>query len=228
MLAARVLAQAAGPGIECGGEFAYIDADWSSKRLRKWKHYGIIMAFQAYRSLPSKEAPRMQQKQKTEQQRQQQRAIAITVAIGIVFILLVILFVSRYACGGVEQGTARIACFRDMAIIIIMFETFVAIMLIAVMVVLVAMLTMTVQEKVVPILASAQDTAKRVETTTNFVSDTVVTPIIRVSEIVSGVQGFLKAVFKRPQHAPAVTKEGPQEGVNEDVKGKEGGNNSNE
>ena len=130
-------------------------------------------------------------------QAQQKRAIGITVAIGIVLILLVIVFVSRYACGGVEQGSARIACFRDMAIIILMFETFVAILLVAVMVVLVAMLTMTVQQEVVPILNSAQQTVKTVETTTTFVSDTVVTPIIRVHQTVAGVKGFLIALFAK-------------------------------
>ncbi len=83
---------------------------------------------------------------------------------------------------------------RDLAIVFLAIEAFVVTLLLAVMGVLLARLINMLRHEIEPVLASLQETAHTVRGTTTFVSDSFVSPLIRLSSLFSGVGGTLRAL----------------------------------
>jgi hypothetical protein len=130
---------------------------------------------------------------KDQRQQQLRRAAVVTIVVGLIFI--VTLGIVTHSLCGATDGMERVSCVRDMAIIIVMLESMIALLLLAVVAVVSTMLAQTIATDLMPILESARQTAATVETTTSFVGETVVTPIIRVHQMVSGTKGFFAALF---------------------------------
>jgi hypothetical protein len=121
------------------------------------------------------------------------RALAV-----IVLVLVGVLIFGVYsACGPAGSTPLQLACVRDIAIIILVLETFVVTLLLALIVVLFGWLVTTVQDEIKPILMSAQQTVNTVQGTTRFVADTVVSPIISLAGMGAGVRSTLLALLSR-------------------------------
>ncbi len=91
---------------------------------------------------------------------------------------------------------------RDLAIIFLAMAGMVATLLLAVVVVLLWRLLRVIQREITPVLTNLQQTANTVRGTTEFVSDSFVTPLIRISSLFSGVGGTFRAfasTFKRKE-----------------------------
>jgi hypothetical protein len=82
---------------------------------------------------------------------------------------------------------------RDLAIVFLAVAAFLVTLLLAVLVVLLWRLIRVIQREIRPVLSNLQQTANTVRGTTEFVSDSFVSPLIRFSSFFSGVGGTVKA-----------------------------------
>ena len=84
---------------------------------------------------------------------------------------------------------------RDIAIVLLAIESLVIGVLLAVMLTQLCALIKMLREEVEPLLDSAGQTARRVQGTVGVVTDTVVTPLVRVSSVVAGVRETLSTLL---------------------------------
>ena len=83
---------------------------------------------------------------------------------------------------------------RDIAVIILAFETLVVIFFLGVVTVLLIYVILTLEREIKPVLNATSETVHTVRGTTTFVSDTVVSPIMRAASIVGAVKGAAQAI----------------------------------
>jgi hypothetical protein len=85
---------------------------------------------------------------------------------------------------------------RDIAIIIVAFESIVIGILMTILVIQIIRLVRLLREEILPIINSTQETVGTVRGTAEFVSEHVVQPVVKVNSYAAGVRrGF--AVFTR-------------------------------
>lgn len=123
-----------------------------------------------------------------------QKTWAKVIAVGVVIVLL-----AAFGFGGyqlfVHPTWAQVL--RDIFIILMAVESLAIGILLIVLIFQLINLTTLLREEVLPILNSTNDTVNTVKQTTTFVSDVVVSPLVKVASTVSAVQGGLRAVFGR-------------------------------
>jgi hypothetical protein len=88
------------------------------------------------------------------------------------------------------MGTAR-----DIAIIVVAFESIVIGALLAVLVIQVIRLVVLLRDEVLPIIRSTQDTVGTVRGTATFVSDHVVQPVVTVASYTAGARKAASTLF---------------------------------
>jgi len=128
--------------------------------------------------------------QEDREQRQWTKVVAVVVAVVVVAAL---------GFGGyqlfVHPTWAQVL--RDIFIILMAVQSLAIGILLIVLIVQIINLTQLLRDEVLPILNSTNETVDTVKQTTTFVSDVVVSPLIKAVSTVSAVQGGLKAVFRR-------------------------------
>ncbi len=92
---------------------------------------------------------------------------------------------------------SALASVRDLAIILLALESFVIGVVLVVLIWELRNLAKLLREEIKPILDSADETVRTVRGTTNFVSDTFVHPMIRVSGFASGIMQALRILARR-------------------------------
>ncbi|MBC7236705.1 MAG: hypothetical protein H5T69_12770 [Chloroflexi bacterium] len=75
---------------------------------------------------------------------------------------------------------------RDAAIVLLAIESIVIGVLLALMLIQIRKLVVLLRDEITPLLNSAQSTMRRVETTTTFVSESVVSPLIKLRSYTEG------------------------------------------
>lgn len=115
----------------------------------------------------------------------------------VVVILLVVALMGLALYGVCSPRDDGLQCLRDIAIIVLVLETFVVTILMALIVLLFGRLVSTVQNAVTPIMDSAKRTVDTVQGTTTFVSDTLVAPLIGMAGFGSAIKGTVGALFGR-------------------------------
>ncbi len=86
---------------------------------------------------------------------------------------------------------------RDLAIILLAVESLVVGVVLIVLVLEIRNLAKLLREEIKPILDSADETARTVRGTTVFVSENLVTPMVRASSFASGVAQALRILIRR-------------------------------
>ncbi len=86
---------------------------------------------------------------------------------------------------------------RDTFIILMAVESLAIGILLIVLIAQIINLTELLREEVLPILNSTNETVDTVKQTTTFVSDVVVSPLVKMVSTASAVQGGLRAIFRR-------------------------------
>ena len=86
---------------------------------------------------------------------------------------------------------------RDVAIIVLALESIIIGILLVVLIVQVQGLIRMLRQEVKPILDSVQETTNTVRGTTVFVSDTVLSPVMRVAGMVSALQRAAHVLTRR-------------------------------
>lgn len=124
--------------------------------------------------------------------------------VGVVLVILLtvaLLGLGLYgACGSNTTKTEVVGCVRDVAIVVLVLETFVVTLLLALIVLLFGRIISTIQDEIMPILHSAKHTVDTVQGTTTFVSDAFVAPLIGIAGFGSAIKGTVGALFNR-KHA---------------------------
>jgi len=101
------------------------------------------------------------------------------------------------------------ATLRDFAIIILALESIVVLFLLGVVIGLLWWLIQTVERKIIPILDSTSETVNTVRGTATFVSDTVVSPLIRAASYAAAIRRAAQVLAGWREGG---AEEGPEEG----------------
>ncbi len=92
---------------------------------------------------------------------------------------------------------AALSFVRDLAIVLVAVETLVIGIVLIILVLEIRSLARLLRDEIKPILHSADETVRTVRGTTTFVSDNLITPVVRVSSFASGVAQALRILVRR-------------------------------
>ncbi len=92
---------------------------------------------------------------------------------------------------------AALTFIRDLAIVLLALESLVVGIVLIILVLEVRNLIRLVRDEIKPILNSADETVRTVRGTTTFVSDNLITPVVRVSSFATGVTQALRILVRR-------------------------------
>jgi uncharacterized membrane protein len=107
--------------------------------------------------------------------------------IGIALIAVILLVIIGATIYGLVSYPTLTSVFRDISIIVLALVTVIIGVFLIILIFQLQSLTVLLRDEIKPILDSANDTANTVRGTTTFVSDAVVTPLIHVASLASGV-----------------------------------------
>jgi uncharacterized membrane protein YqjE len=120
--------------------------------------------------------------------------------IGILVVVVVLLVVMCYL---LFISPVQTAIIRDISVIILALESIVVLLLLGVVIGMLWWLIQTLERKITPILDTTNETVNNVSETVNtvrgtatFMSDTVVSPVIKVVSYASGVKRAIKTLTK--------------------------------
>ncbi len=120
----------------------------------------------------------------------QQRRIVITVAIaGVIFITLIVLAVIFLLRPGTPTETIR-----DIFIIFVALESLIVGAALIILIIQIASLINLLQNEVRPILSATNETVNTLRGTTEFLSENVVEPVIKLNSYLAGLQKLLNLV----------------------------------
>jgi hypothetical protein len=88
---------------------------------------------------------------------------------------------------------------RDLSIIVLAVETIVVQVILVLLLLEIRSLSKMLKENIYPILQSADETVRTVRGTSVFVSDNVVSPVVRISAFAAGVTEALRIIARRGQ-----------------------------
>ncbi|MFP4346143.1 MAG: hypothetical protein ACLFU8_15710 [Anaerolineales bacterium] len=130
-----------------------------------------------------------------EEQAQADKRVQLFI-IGGAILFLVVIVAAVVLMASFPQATEVV---RDIAIVFVAVETFLIGVAVIVLAVQVQLLVKVLREEIQPLLRSVNDTASTVRGTTEFMSDNLVSPVIKVAGFGAGVRqvaGDLVAVVK--------------------------------
>ncbi|NLF01040.1 MAG: hypothetical protein GX601_08685 [Anaerolineales bacterium] len=128
--------------------------------------------------------------------------IAGLLLIGLI-VLLVFMSIAAYQAAVTGQapsgGAVVVSLLRDAAIIFVAFETIIIGVLLVILTIQIQSLVTLLREEIQPMLQSANDTFATVRGTTQFLSQNMVSPVMKWSGYVAGVRRVLHEVTGLPK-----------------------------
>lgn len=94
---------------------------------------------------------------------------------------------------------SNIEILRDVSIIVLAVETIVVQVILILLLLEIRSLSKMLRENIYPILQSTDETVRTVRGTSVFVTDNVVTPVVRISSLAAGVSEALRVIARRGQ-----------------------------
>ncbi len=131
------------------------------------------------------QAPQVQEPAPTPEEQAQEDKRTQLYVIGGAVLLLVIIVAAVVLMASFPAATEIV---RDIAIVFVAVQTFLIGVAVIVLAVQVQLLVKVLREEIQPLLRSVNDTASTVRGTTEFVSDSMVSPIIKVAGFTAGVR----------------------------------------
>jgi hypothetical protein len=116
--------------------------------------------------------------------------------IGLVLIATVLVIAISLAGYGLAAHPRATAVLRDISIIVLALVTVVIGLFLVILIFQLQSLMALLRDEIKPLLDSANETASTVRGTTNFISDAVVTPMINVVSLASGVGQTLRTLAR--------------------------------
>ncbi|MBN1261409.1 MAG: hypothetical protein JXB35_12095 [Anaerolineae bacterium] len=150
------------------------------------KSVSVVTAEHAAREHTAAKAPPSQQTTEEQEKRIQLYIIGGAILILALLVTSIVLMANNAAVTEV---------IRDIAIVFVAVETFLIGMAALVLIVQIHTLTKVLREEIQPLLRSVTDTASTVRGTTEFVSENLVSPIIRVAGFAAAVRQVVGDLF---------------------------------
>jgi hypothetical protein len=123
--------------------------------------------------------------------------------IALIAILVVVIVLLAVMCYLLFTSPTQTAIIRDISVIVLALESIVVLLLLGVVIGMLWWLIHTLERKITPILDTANETVGNVSETVNtvrgtatFMSDTVVSPVIKVVSYASGVKRAVQTLTK--------------------------------
>ena len=123
--------------------------------------------------------------------------------IALIGILVVVIVLLVMMCYLLFISPTQTAIIRDISVIILALESIVVLLLLGVVIGMLWWLIQTLEKKITPILDTTNETVSNVSETVNtvrgtdtFMSDTVVSPVIKVVSYASGVKRAIQTLTK--------------------------------
>jgi hypothetical protein len=150
---------------------------------------------------PESVAPPAIERSPAEQKARRLLIISLTVA-GVFLVGLIVLLVflsidayhAAYSGAPPSPGSVVVGLLRDAAIIFVAFETLIIGVLLILLMVQVQSLVVLLRDEIRPMLEAANETLATVRGTTQFVSHSVVTPVMKWSGYLAGLQAILREI----------------------------------
>jgi hypothetical protein len=128
--------------------------------------------------------------------------IIFSIVFGLLFIGLIVLLVflsidayqAAYEGAPPSPGSVVVSLLRDVAIVFVAFETMVVGILLVVLMLQVQSLVVLLRDEIRPMLEAANETLATVRGTTQFVSQNVVSPVVKWSGYLAGLRRILQQV----------------------------------
>ena len=117
---------------------------------------------------------------------------------GIVLVVILVLLLVSTLTYGLITHPVFTSILRDISIIVLALVTMITSIFLAVLLVQLQSLIVLLREEIQPILESVNETTGTVKGTTTFVSDAVVTPMIKVASYAAGVRATIKTLVGSP------------------------------
>lgn len=92
---------------------------------------------------------------------------------------------------------AALTFIRDLAIVLLAVESLVIGIVLIILILEVRNLARLLRDEIKPILDSADETVRTVRGTTTFVSENLITPVVRVSSFATGISQALRILVRR-------------------------------
>ena len=134
--------------------------------------------------------PEIPDEQAPEETKNQKAAI-IGISVGVLIVIAAVVAFAVFLLTGKSETTERI---RDVFIIFMALESMVIGLVLIILVVQLARLTNLLQNEIKPILDSTNETVSTLRGTTQFLSDHLAEPVIKLNEYVAGLSSFFKIV----------------------------------
>jgi hypothetical protein len=142
-----------------------------------------------YSQLPATTEDVEQLPESTGMTPEQKRAV---IGVVIAFIILLVLIVATTAY--LLQPTTNTAKIRDVFIIFMALQSILTGMTLVILMIQLARLTNLLQNEIKPILDSTNETLNNLRGTTNFLSDNLVEPVIKLNEYTAGLGQFFQVL----------------------------------
>ena len=120
-----------------------------------------------------------------------EKAAIIGISIGLLVLIGALIAFTVFLLTGDESTTAKI---RDVFIIFMALESLVIGIALVILVVQLARLINLLQNEIKPILDSTNETVSTLRGTTQFISDNLAEPVIKLNEYYAGLTSFLKVI----------------------------------
>ena len=120
---------------------------------------------------------------------EQKRAV-IGVVFAFIFLLILVIATTIYLL----QPSTNTAKIRDVFIIFMALQSILTGMTLVILMIQLARLTNLLQNEIKPILDSTNETLNNLRGTTNFLSDNLVEPVIKLNEYTAGLTQFMQAL----------------------------------
>ena len=123
--------------------------------------------------------------------------VTILLVVGMI-VLLVFLSIDAYQAayegGPPSPGAVVVSVLRDVAIVFVAFETLIVGVLLTVLLLQVQSLVVLLRNEIMPMLEAVNETLATVRGTTQFVSENVVTPVMKWSGYFAGLRRILQQI----------------------------------
>jgi hypothetical protein len=117
--------------------------------------------------------------------------LAVVLVVAVLLLPIVLVIVSP------EPGGSALLNVKDMSIIYASMFMCVGALLFIVMTALLAFIAFQIREHIVPAIQKVDDTAKTVKGTATFVSESVVSPIIKTAGAAAGAKAMVQTLMRR-------------------------------
>lgn len=108
-------------------------------------------------------------------------------------------FLSCFLYAIIIEEMSTVETVRDISIIVLAVQTIVVQVILVLLLLEIRSLSKMLRENIYPILQSADETVRTVRGTSTFVSDTVVSPVVRASAFAAGVTEAIRILSRRGQ-----------------------------